>query len=121
LLAVLYLVDGNALSYGNAGAESRIAAKKWSEIFALPYTANDITIKGGGLFTPIEEYQVSASGIYGQKKFEANQIEHFKTVNPLWRGNGSTNFGMSPLRAYVRKLLRERVGDDQANKILNNG
>src|SRR5699024_7361904 len=73
------------------------------------------------LFEKVTEYIVSATGNVGQIPFDANQIEHLKTVNPLWKGTGSTNFGMSPLRAYVRKLLRERVGDDQANKILNNG
>lgn len=120
LITVLYLVTGNALIYGNA-SESRISQGKWSEIFALPYAPNDITIKGGGIFTPIDEYIVAASGSSSQQAFKAKQIEHLKTVNPIWNGTGSSQFGMAPLRAYVRKLLRERIGDDQANKILNNG
>lgn len=120
LITVLYLVTGNSFVYGNA-SEANIKNRKWSEIHALPYSPNDVTIKGGSLFEKVTEYVVSATGNVGQIPFDANQIEHLKTVNPLWKGTGSTNFGMSPLRAYVRKLLRERVGDDQANKILNNG
>lgn len=121
LATVLYLATGNALIYGN-GSEGRIKSKQWSEIFALPYAPNDITITGGSsIFDPINEYHINPSGNETLVKFSAEVIEHIKTVNPLWNGTGGNKFGMAPLRAYVRKLIRERLGDDQANLILNNG
>lgn len=121
LAVVLYLATGNALIYGN-GSPQRATDKKWSEVFSLPYSPNDITIVGGkSIFDPVKEYKISAHGSESLVNFDAELIEHIKTVNPLWDGTGGNKFGMSPLRAYCRKLIRERLGDDQANKILNNG
>lgn len=121
LATVLYLATGNALIYGN-GSDGKIKSKQWSEIFALPYAPNDITITGGnGIFDPINEYKINPRGSESIATFSADVIEHIKTVNPQWDGTGGNKFGMAPMRAYCRKLVRERLGDDQANLILNNG
>lgn len=118
LIAGLYLVTGNSLVYGNAGDKR---SRKWSEIWALPFAPKDISIISGGVFDPVKEYGVSYNSGESKLNFPADQIEHIKTVNLQWDTTGRQLFGMSPLRPYVRQLLRDRVGNDQANKILNNG
>lgn len=121
LLSVLYLLTGNGLLYGNAGSEDRIKKRQWSEIFALPFKPQDITLVGGSIFEPVKQYVIAPTGNTAQMTFEGSSIEHFKTVNPTWTGDNSNKFGQSVLMAYTHKLIRERLGDEQANKILNNG
>ncbi|MEI2271816.1 phage portal protein [Sphingobacterium sp. ML3W] len=117
LITLLYLYDGNALVYGNAGDKR---SKKWSEIWALPFNSKQFGIRSGGIFDPIKSYYVQPNGGDILLDFPAAQIEHIKTINPTWDSSGSWIYGVSPLRAYLGNLLRAKLGDNAANKMLNN-
>lgn len=118
MLVVFYLVSGNAFVYGNAGDKR---SKKWSEIWALPFAPNQMTIVSGGMMKPIESYSATYNGGKSKLNFEAGEIEHIKTVNPLWEAGGGQLFGMSPLHSKAAKLKRSEIMDDTTNKMLNSG
>lgn len=105
---------GNSYMYGNAGD---LRSKKWTELFQLP---NEMYIKSGGMFDPIKKYFLYYQ-TDDQKEFPVEQILHMKTLNPSWDAMGSQLYGVSPLRAYLRSLLTEKIGKDAINKIVNNG
>lgn len=117
LICLLYLYDGNSLVYGNAGDK---ISKKWSEVWALPFNSKQFGIRSGGMFDPIKSYYVQPNGGDMLFDFPAEQIEHIKTINPTWDTSGAWLYGVSPLRAYLGSLLRAKLGDDAANKMLNN-
>ena len=118
MLVVFYLVSGNAFVYGNASDKR---SKKWSEIWALPFTPTQMTIVSGGMMHPIKSYTASYNGGNSKIDFDANEICHIKTVNPLWEAGGGQLFGMSPLHTKAVKLKRNEIQDDTINKMLNNG
>lgn len=117
LLTHLILIDGNAFAYGN-GADMR--SKKFTEMFALPFTSKEMNIISGGVLEPIKGYNAVWNG--ANMNFpEPNQILHLKTINPRYSIMGSQMYGISPLKAYTYQLVRDRLGNQQANKILKNG
>lgn len=119
-IATLYLITGNSLVYGN-GSDQRIRAKKWSEIWALPFSPRDITIEAGGIYDPIRSYEVNYNSGESNLNFPAAQIAHIKTINPDFSPTAGQLFGMSPLRPYLSNLASERLGKDQLSKLIKNG
>lgn len=120
ILTHLYAIDGNAFAYGN-GADNR--SKKFTEMFALPFTSKEMNIISGGVLEPIKGYNVVWSTAGGGKMNFPNpdQILHLKTINPRYSIGGGQMYGISPLKAYTYQLVRDRLGNQQANKILKNG
>ncbi|NGM63494.1 phage portal protein [Sphingobacterium sp. SGG-5] len=118
MIVVFYLVSGNAFVYGNASDKR---SKKWSEIWALPFAPTQMTIISGGMMEPIKKYSASYNEGKSELNFEAWEIEHIKTVNPLWEAGGGQLFGMSPLHTKAAKLKRNEIQDDSINKMLNSG
>lgn len=118
LISVILLATGNSLVYGVSG-DAR--TKKLSEMWALPFSPLDYSIISGGIFEPVKSYRVNTSIGNTKMDFEADNIAHFKTVNPLFNIDGSQLYGVSPLHAYKYKLLRSKIGDEATNKILSNG
>lgn len=117
LVVHLILLDGNAFAYGN-GADRR--SNKFTEMFALPFTSKEMTIISGGVLDPIKGYNAVWNA--GAMNFPyPNQILHLKTINPRYSIQGSQLYGVSPLKAYTYQLVRDRLGNQQANKILKNG
>ena len=117
LIVLLYLYDGNALMYGNG---ANVNARKWSEVWSLPFNSQQFAMRSGGVFDPVRSYYVQPNGGDILLDFPAEQIEHIKTINPTWDNNGAWLYGVSPLRAYLGNMLRAKLGDDAANKMLNN-
>lgn len=116
LLAALYLLKGNAYLYGNAGLSARRASGKWSEIWAIP---SDMLIKSGGFMEPIKSYVMN---YYTQQNpFPANQIKHFKTLNPAYHATGQNLYGTSPLRPYLYPMDIIKNTDKQIDKQMKNG
>jgi HK97 family phage portal protein len=118
LITVLYLATGNAFVYGNA-ADGR--SKKITEAWALPFSPLEMNIQSGGMFDPVKGYVAIYNGGKSTLEFSANDIEHIKTVNPLYRTTGQQLYGLSPLKAYEYALLREKYGDKAALKVLESG
>lgn len=118
LITVLYLATGNAFVYGNASDKR---SKKWTEIFALPFSPLEMNIVSGGWDQPVKSYTALYNNKQSTIDFEAWQIEHIKTVNPLYRTTGQQNYGMAPMHAYTIKLYRDKFGEEAANKILAAG
>lgn len=118
LLSVLLLGTGNALAYGVSG-DAR--TKKLSEIWALPFNPLQYKIISEGIFEPVSAYRVDYNAGNSKLDFPASDIAHFKTVNPLWETSAGQLYGMSPLHAYRAKLMRSKLGDQAANKLLANG
>lgn len=117
LVIHLILLDGNAFAYGN-GADKR--SNKFTEMYALPFTSKEMNIISGGVLDPIKGYNVVWNG--NKMSFDhPNQILHLKTINPRYSMQGSQLYGVSPLKAYTYQLVRDRLGNQQANKILKNG
>lgn len=117
MIAHLYLIDGNAFVYGNGANNS---TNKFKEMFALPFTSKEMNIVSGGVFDPVKGYNVVWNG--STMSFpNPNQILHLKTINPRYSMMGSQMYGVSPLKAYTYQLVRDRLGNAQANKILKNG
>lgn len=115
-MVALYLLDGNAYLYGNAGNDADRAAQRWSELWAIP---GQMLIKSGGFMQPIKEYIMA---MYTQNTpFPANQIKHFKTLNPRYQATGQQLYGISPLRAYLFSMDILRNADKQADKQVKNG
>lgn len=115
-IAAQYLLQGNAYLYGNAGSQSNITAKKWSELWAIPGQMN---IVSGGFMQPVKEYKMQW---YQQDKpFPAAQIKHFKTLNPRYNVNGEQLYGTSPLQAYLYSLDILKNADKQSDKQMKNG
>lgn len=115
-LFALYLLDGNAYLYGNAGNDADRKAGKWSEIWAIP---SPMLIKSGGFMKPIDSYIMA---LYQQNvPFPANQIKHFKTLNPRYQATGQQLYGTSPLRPYLYSLDILKNADRQADKQVKNG
>jgi HK97 family phage portal protein len=116
LLCALYLLKGNAYLYGNAGSQQSISEKKWSEIWAIP---SQMLIKSGGFMSPIKEYIMD---YYIQDKpFPANQIKHFKTLNPAYYATGQNLYGTSPLQPYLYSMDILKNADKQSDKQMKNG
>jgi HK97 family phage portal protein len=110
-----FLLTGNTFLYANG---PDVKNRKWSELFSLP--AAQIKIVSGGMFKPVDSYMLD----YNQDKsllFPAEQVTHIKTFNPVYSNTGSQLYGLSPLRAYLKKLARAKAGDKEINKQLNNG
>jgi phage portal protein BeeE len=80
-----------------------------------------MNIQSGGMFDPVKGYTAIYNGGKSQLEFSANDIEHIKTVNPLYRTTGQQLYGLSPLKAYEYALLREKYGDKAALKVLESG
>lgn len=120
MIVALYLITGNSLVYGNA-SEERSRKKEWSEIWALPFAPDMITIESGGVYDPVKKYTINYNGGEDSLKFDADEIKHIKTINPDYSTMGNQLFGMSPLRPYISNLLADKFGTDQAAKILRNG
>lgn len=117
IITHLYLIDGNGFIYGNG---SDLRSKKWTEMYALPFTSKEMKIISGGVLEPIKGYNANwSSGIMDFP--DQNQILHLKTINPRYSFSGSQLYGVSPLKAYTYQLVRNKYGNKQANKILNNG
>lgn len=111
-----YLLDGNAYLYGNAGNDADRAAKKWSEIWAVP---GQMLIRSGGFMEPIKEYIMA---FYIQNApFPAAQIKHIKTLNPRYQATGQNLYGTSPLRPYLYSMDILKNADKQADKQVKNG
>lgn len=116
LLAALYLLKGNAYLYGNAGNDQDRKDGKWSELWGIP---SDMTIRSGGFMQPIESYVMS---LYVQNTpFPAQQIQHFKTLNPRYDPTGSQLYGMPPLKAYIYAMDILKNADREADKQIKNG
>lgn len=118
LLSVLLLATGNSLVYGVSGDKR---TQKKSEIWALPFNPLQYSIVSGGVFDPVKSYRVNANAGNIKLDFEAEDILHIKTVNPLWETSATQLYGMAPLTAYKAKLMRSKLGDEATNKILKNG
>lgn len=110
-----YLLQGNSYLYGN-GSETNIKAKKWSELWTIP---GEMIIKSGGFMNPVESYILQQ---YTQDKpFPADQIKHFKTLNPNYQVNGQQLYGLPVLKAYLYSLDILKNADKQADKQMKNG
>lgn len=118
LITILVLTSGNSLVYGNSGTES---SKKWGEVWALPFSPNNYNIISGGVMKPVNGYQVNYNAGEYRMSFSAGEIKHVKTINPVFDTQGQWLYGMSPLRPYLMQLIRDKYGNEQANKILYNG
>jgi HK97 family phage portal protein len=117
LLAALFLLRGNAYLYGNAGNDTDRAAGRWSELWGVP---SDMTITAGQNFMdPVVSYQMT--NYLQNKSFPANQIKHFKTLNPRYDPSGQQRFGIPTLRAYLYSLDILRNADKEADKQVKNG
>lgn len=118
MISILVLASGNALVYGEGGdARSR----KLSEMWALPFNPLQYKIVSDGIMDPVKGYRVNCNAGALKMDFDAEKICHIKTVNPLWQTSGGQLYGMSPLHAYVSKLVRSKLGDDAQNRLLKNG
>lgn len=118
LLSTLLLSTGNSLAYGVSG-DAR--TRKKSEIWALPFNPLQYKIISDGIFDPVKAYRVNYNAGQTRLDFDADDIAHFKTVNPLWATSAGQLYGMAPMHAYKYKLLRSKLGDEAANKLLKNG
>lgn len=118
MICVQLLASGNALIYGVKpdGRSSKIG-----EVWALPFNPQQYTIISDGIFDPIKSYRVIYNGGDSKIDFKSEDIYHFKSTNPLWETTGGQLYGMSPLRPYISKLLRSKLGDSATNRILSNG
>lgn len=115
-LFALYLLQGNAYLYGNAGSDTNLKAKKWTELWGIP---GPMSIISGGFMEPIKEYIMLQ---YTQDKpFPAAQIKHFKTLNPRYMVTGQQLYGTSPLQAYLYSMDILKNADKQADKQMKNG
>lgn len=115
-LFALYLLQGNAYLYGNAGSEANIKAKKWTELWGIP---GPMQIISGGFMEPIKQYIMQQ---YTQDKpFPADQIKHFKTLNPRYQVTGQQLYGTSPLQAYLYSMDILKNADKQSDKQMKNG
>lgn len=118
LLSTLLLLTGNALVYGVAGDKR---SEKKNEMWALPFSPLQFSIISDGIFDPITAYRCIYNNGDSKLNFDAKDIAHFKTVNPLFSTTASQLYGMSPLHAYRLKLLRSKLSDGAVNKLMENG
>lgn len=116
MVSILFLVNGNAFIYKNAGDKR---SNKPTELWALPFNTQQMKIISGGIMKPIEGYTAS----YGDltMDFTPEEIIHIKEVNPVWNTDGSWLYGMSRLQPYIPEIIGDRAAQDAANKMTKNG
>lgn len=111
-----YLLQGNAYLYGEAGSDANIKAKKWNSLRTVP---GEMTIISGGWQEPVKEYILQQ--FTQDKPFPADQIKHFRTLNPNYNLTGQQLYGLPPLKAYLYSLDILKNADKQADKQMKNG
>lgn len=111
-----YLLQGNAYLYGEAGSDANIKAHKWSTLRTVP---GEMTIISGGWQEPVKEYILQQ--FTQDKPFPADQIKHFRTLNPNYNLTGQQLYGLPVLKAYLYSLDILKNADKQADKQMKNG
>lgn len=114
-----YLLTGNAYDYLNGPFLEDYNPKtdKFTEHFVLP--TGQIEIISGGPNMPVKAYRMRNQASYTD--YPENQVIHWKTFNPEYCSTGSQLYGISPLRAYLEPLLRNKIGDKELSRQLKNG
>ncbi|PTX14438.1 HK97 family phage portal protein [Pontibacter mucosus] len=114
-LAGFYLLTGETMAYnvGPLGQKDKI-------VHSWPLPTHLVDVISGGMFEPIKEYifKFSTDKTYA---FPASDVARIRMFNPLFDVQGSQLRGMSPLRAYLKKLARAKAGDKEVLKQLQNG
>lgn len=113
-----YLLTGNAYDYFNGPFLEDYNPKKdkLAEHFVLP--TGMIQIISGGTFDPVKSYRMKYQDSHTD--YPANQVIHWKSFNPEYCSTGSQLYGISPLRAYLEVMLRNKVGDKELTRQLKN-
>lgn len=113
------LLTGNSYNYYNGmnGEDS----KYWTEMFTLP--AHIVNIISGGEWQPVSGYNIIGSRNYNLKEvdFSAKQVSHIKKFNPDFTSQGNQLYGQSPLRAYIKTLIRDADSREELHKQIKNG
>lgn len=114
-----YLLTGNSYDYLNGPFMEEYNPKKdkFTEHFVLP--TGMMKIISGGMFEPVKGYRMINGDNYTD--YPAEQVIHWKTFNPEYCSTGSQLYGISPLRAYLEPLLRNKIGDKELSRQLKNG
>ena len=104
-------------SVGNAYIYDVAMPSELLELHSLP--AHKVKIVGGNFLNPVTGYTFDA---LSKLILPVEKIQHWKTFNPNWKGDGSSLYGMSPLMPGARIINSDNMGiDSQTASFLNQG
>lgn len=102
---------------GNAYIYDVAMPSELRELHSLP--AHKVKIIGGDFLNPIKGYTFD---MLTKDMLPVEKVQHWKTFNPNWKGDGSSMYGMSPLMPGARIINADNLGvDNQSASFLNQG
>ena len=104
-------------SVGNAYIYDVEMLSELVSLHSLP--AAHVIIQAGTFLDPVEGYTFKS---ISKDMLPVEKVQHWKTFNPNWKGDGSELYGMSPLMPGARIINSDNLGiDNQSASFLNQG